>query len=235
MENVGFIKLKTDKTGIDGEMIIKGCNNYSGNLEVSLLIERDRIEKLNFGKINIVRGNGRGPLTAGGITIDKCIGIKGKLDEDSFVASCWKDNGQDLILNFDLEEPVEKRSGEKEPVEKELVKKESDDEKNENDMTIKNINRITLSDIHKFPKRNWYLCNNSFLLHGFFNYNYLVTIERQNNGVIKKYIGVPGVYEKPEKMMATLFGFSEFLPEKELPPSEKLEGVFGYWLCLLDI
>jgi hypothetical protein len=73
--------------------------------------------------------------------------------------------------------------------------------------------RIDISDIRKLPKKNWYLCNNSFLIHGFFNYRYLVLVESERNGGKKTYLGVPGVYEKPERMMAMLFGFPDFLPE----------------------
>jgi hypothetical protein len=73
--------------------------------------------------------------------------------------------------------------------------------------------RIDISDIRRLPKKNWYLCNNSFLIHGFFNYRYLVLVEMEENGGRKMYLGVPGIYEKPERMMAMLFGFPDFLPE----------------------
>lgn len=90
------------------------------------------------------------------------------------------------------------------------------------------IRRIDLSDIKKLPSRNWYLCSNSFLLHGFFNYHYLIIKKVSRDGKEKYYLGVPGIYEKPERVMATLFGFPEF---------ERAEGApgFGYWLCLLDM
>jgi hypothetical protein len=100
--------------------------------------------------------------------------------------------------------------------------------------------RIDISDIRKLPKKNWYLCNNSFLIHGFFNYRYLVLVEMEGNGAKKTYLGVPGIYEKPERMMAMLFGFPDFLPEgsrktvQEADTTEPL-GRFGYWLCLLDM
>jgi hypothetical protein len=100
--------------------------------------------------------------------------------------------------------------------------------------------RIDISDIRKLPKKNWYLCNNSFLIHGFFNYRYLVLVEMERNGGKKTYLGVPGIHEKPERMMAMLFGFPDFLPEgsrktvQEADTTEPL-GRFGYWLCLLDM
>lgn len=34
--------------------------------------------------------------------------------------------------------------------------------------------QLELKDLRSLPKKYWYLGNNSFLLHGFFNYRYLV-------------------------------------------------------------
>ena len=34
--------------------------------------------------------------------------------------------------------------------------------------------QIELKHLRELPKRYWYLGNNSFLLHGFFNYHYLL-------------------------------------------------------------
>lgn len=107
------------------------------------------------------------------------------------------------------------------------------------------LQRIELNDIHKLPKRNWHLCNNSFLIHGFFNYHYLVLKKVSDHGITKMYLGVPGIYEKPERAMALLFGFSEFEeadrknPAKQGNVSPKWEdipeGTHGYWFCLLDV
>lgn len=102
------------------------------------------------------------------------------------------------------------------------------------------LRRIDISDIRSLPKRNWYLCNNSFLIHGFFNYHYLVLWEKEEDGVKKTYLGVPGIYERPERAMALLFGFPEFATEEtvaggEPEPSEAVTGSFGYWLCLLNL
>ena len=69
------------------------------------------------------------------------------------------------------------------------------------------LRKIDISDIHKFPKQNWYLCNNSFLIHGFFNYHHLMVKKVTENSKNKYYLGVPGVYDKPERIMALLFIF----------------------------
>lgn len=103
--------------------------------------------------------------------------------------------------------------------------------------------RIDLSDIRKLPKRNWYLCNNSFLIHGFFNYHYLIVWECEEKGEKRTYLGVPGIYERPERMMALLFGFPDFRLETDVmdekcpqhSPKEEPIGKFGYWLCPLEM
>ena len=111
---------------------------------------------------------------------------------------------------------------------------ESCETKHNADGAVARMKKLDLSDIRKLPKKNWYLCNNSFLIHGFFNYHYLVVIEMEENGVKKCYLGVPGIYEKPERLMAMLFGFGDFRPESETDDSDP-EGKFGYWICLLDV
>ena len=84
--------------------------------------------------------------------------------------------------------------------------------------------KIELKDIRELPGRYWYLGNNSFLLHGFFNYHYLVV---GKVGEERWFIGVPGIYQKQERVMAAIFGFQEFLPEQ-------VENHFGYWCHMIE-
>ena len=82
----------------------------------------------------------------------------------------------------------------------------------------------------RLPRREWRLANNSFLLHGFYNYHHLLYIEDGD----KIWIGVPGIYHEKEKAVANTFGFSEFrrLTDMELELSEEEKNTyddFGYW------
>ena len=92
--------------------------------------------------------------------------------------------------------------------------------------------KIAITDIRSLPKSNWYLCNNSFLIHGFFNYHYLILKTVESKGKMQRFLGVPGIYEHPERMMALLFGFPTFEPAQadDVP----LSGVFGYWMLELS-
>lgn len=94
------------------------------------------------------------------------------------------------------------------------------------------LQRVDISDIRSFPKKNWHLCSNSFLVHGFFNYHYLVRKDVEKNGTMKSYLGVPGIYARPERAMAMLFGFPEFEPEAG---TDITDGSFGYWYCPLEL
>lgn len=91
--------------------------------------------------------------------------------------------------------------------------------------------RMELKDLRQLPRQFWYLGNNSFLLHGFFNYRYYILGMTEEFGVRRWFIGVPGVFQNPERVMAALFGFPEFRSEKPAPIKT---GEFGYWYRYLN-
>ena len=99
--------------------------------------------------------------------------------------------------------------------------------------------QIELSDLRELPKNYWYLGNNSFLLHGFFNYHHLL-FGRLPEG--KWFIGVPGIYARQERVMASVFGFPGFMhigvsepgasvPQETVTPREKQQGI---WYHILE-
>lgn len=96
--------------------------------------------------------------------------------------------------------------------------------------------QIELRHLRELPKRYWYLGNNSFLLHGFFNYQYLVV---GKTGEGQWFLGVPGVYQKQERVMASIFGFPEFVPmASALGESEKDDepiNQFGCWFRSIEV
>lgn len=94
--------------------------------------------------------------------------------------------------------------------------------------------QIELKDLRELPKKYWYLGNNSFLLHGFFNYRYLVVGKTGEN---RWFLGVPGIYQRQERVMAAIFGFPEFLAAAV--PGEKGEeeepvNRFGCWCRYIE-
>lgn len=86
--------------------------------------------------------------------------------------------------------------------------------------------KVDITDLQELPKKYWYLGKNSFLLHGFFNYRHLIIGEIKEEEKCGYFIGVPGVFQNQERIMATMFGFPEFKTAKQ---SEFKTGNFGYW------
>ena len=86
--------------------------------------------------------------------------------------------------------------------------------------------RMQLNDLKEFPRKYWYIGNNSFLLHGFFNYRHIIFGKMEEKGEGRYFIGVPGVFMNQERVMAAMFGFPEFRTAKN---TEYKTGNFGYW------
>lgn len=106
----------------------------------------------------------------------------------------------------------------------------------------------TYSQIHPFGDKRVYLSiepkdfliltkeyhqmvNNSFLLHGYYNYHHILLGKTRENREEKFYLGVPGVYYEREKMVAIMFGFEKFESAQE--PAEA--GSFGYYMKKVEI
>ena len=82
------------------------------------------------------------------------------------------------------------------------------------------------SDFVLFPEASYKMVNNSFLLHGFYNYNHLLLARVERRGEAAYYIGVPGNFYEKEKQVAIMFGFESFECAEE--PAQA--GDFGYYM-----
>jgi hypothetical protein len=92
---------------------------------------------------------------------------------------------------------------------------------------------IRPQDIGKLPRECWIHGNNSFLLHGYYNFRYLILVKLGGNKKKARYLlGVPGHYYSSEKYMATMFGFPNFVLSRRQPVGD---GRFGYWYTDLRI
>lgn len=90
--------------------------------------------------------------------------------------------------------------------------------------------KIKRQEISRLVRREWHLANNSFLLHGYYNYHHLAFIEDGNT----LFLGVPGIWCEREERAAQAFGFPRFIKFEndmlELVDGEKdLCSDFGYW------
>lgn len=92
------------------------------------------------------------------------------------------------------------------------------------------VKKISREDLSLLPRKFWPLANNSFLLHGYHNYNHLALIEEDG----RRWLGVPGIYDTREARAADLFGFPRFtrayVSVLELTDEERNDTAdFGHW------
>lgn len=92
------------------------------------------------------------------------------------------------------------------------------------------VRKIQRSELSCLPRCHWNIANNSFLLHGYHNYNHLLLIEEDGH----HWLGVPGIYDPREARAADLFGFTQFTDSynNQLALTEdecNSYGRFGYW------
>lgn len=236
--------------------------------------------RITLGEMEIRYGSGNaffeakeGKIGTSHYDFSQVVGMWMGLDEAHELASCWVEQADHIVMckagtsiqrSDEMQNHCIRNKEKIQQIERKEVKPEIEGEKEQapQDQTpiqqvsekvkcFTDFRRIDIKEIRNFPKQNWYLCNNSFLIHGFFNYHYLMLKKVKEGEVTKYYLGVPGIYDKPERMMALLFGFPEFeaVPQEggeqkniELKEEDTLmqntnnqTQQFGYWYCLLDM
>lgn len=89
--------------------------------------------------------------------------------------------------------------------------------------------QIQLQDLGRLPRENWPYGNNSFVLHGYYQYRYLILARRMREQKTpgearwQYIVGVPGIFKPQEKFMAAMFGLPEF------KRADSREENFGFW------
>lgn len=81
--------------------------------------------------------------------------------------------------------------------------------------------------LKKLPVEDEAVINNSFLVHGYYNFKHILFGKvRENDNGTHYFIGVPGMYCNRERFMASMFGFRNF---KKSHRSDCSNPYFGYW------
>ena len=75
------------------------------------------------------------------------------------------------------------------------------------------------------------MVQNSFLLHGYYNYGHLILTKIKEGIDDNYYLGVPGIYYEREKQAALLFGFEGFEGDGDAVQ----DGSFGYYMKRVEI
>lgn len=90
---------------------------------------------------------------------------------------------------------------------------------------------ITPRDFIILSRKYQNLVQNSFLLHGYYNYGHVILTKIKERDGESFYLGVPGVYFTREKQAALMFGFEGF----EAGTEQAVDGGFGYYMKQVDI
>jgi len=90
---------------------------------------------------------------------------------------------------------------------------------------------IRPADFVLLSEKSYQSVNNSFLLHGYHNYQHLILARSQKKGNISYYVGAPGNFFEREKQVAIMFGFTGF----ECARDPAREGDFGYYLMEVQL
>lgn len=86
---------------------------------------------------------------------------------------------------------------------------------------------VTPELLKQLPIEDDAVVNNSFLVHGYYNFKHILfgkVCENDNN--TRYFIGVPGMYCNRERFIASMFGFCNF---KKSHRSDYSNPYFGYW------
>lgn len=165
----------------------------------------------------------------GAVWDDSVIPIQHMLTLDE-----WERRQNPVVEEAETEEPETEVQSEAIEIESEAIEIESEEAEIEPEDYIDKSNRryekISRKDLARLPRREWRLANNSFLLHGFYNYHHLLYIEEGENC----WIGVPGIFHEKEQAAARAFGFPQFYRitggtlELSSEETDSIED-FGYW------
>lgn len=176
---------------------------------------------------------------------DRIIGVILQNDAGQRYAAVWDDHIADVegMRLWKKEQPKEERPEEEprpeEPPSKMEANKETNIEESleesvpkakEEVQSDRKCTKIRREELARLPRCEWKLANNSFLLHGYYNYHHLVLIRDSGRYLL----GVPGIYHTKEAKAAAALGFPDFIRAEDLSISleEKERNdteLFGYW------
>ena len=241
--SAGFVSLSLEKEEICVIMQIRNVNREKNqSYPVFLLTESQRIDVgtifIEAGRGNCERKfyfhEGRASVNNLKIKPDEICAIEIKLFENRTIEGWWritgKESSKQLIQDETPEEPELKAAS--------IASDKWEQLKNQFKIMHpfgdeREFVSIEIKDFTVLREAYQKLVNNSFLLHGFYNYRHLILGKDCRIGTSNEvcfYLGVPGVFFEREKMVAVMFGFEGF---ESAGPVEI--GKFGYYLRRVEI
>lgn len=240
LKNTGFIRVDERKGLVNMQICVRNYIRSHEKGKVYAFIGEKELLRIELGEVAVLNGQGdvqlqfdADDIMDSGYILEDIVGMGVVFPNNGYLASCWKDEAAETISRGGYEMFAEEKPATQLPELREQQIPEPDSVRPETAprTDLVTYRKMELNQIRQLPSPNWYLCNNRFLIHGFSNYGYLIlkkTMEADNE---MAWLGVPGIFEKPEMVMAALFGFSEF----EALPVEISEAQMEETLSFSDI
>jgi hypothetical protein len=256
LKNVGFVRVNVRDKETRMELYLRNLHVSEDSGQLFMLRVDKGLQGMELGTVKIVNGQGdkvfsfeTENINGSQMKLKDIVGVGIRLTSGVYIASCWKDICTEDIVRGQFDTVEENLvAAEEIKIEETRVMESNIEEPKEKSTTYE---KIDLSQIRDFPSPNWHLVTNSFLVHGFWNYGYLVLKKKMEEGKETLALGIPGIYEKPEAVMAVLFGFPDFeeVPEEMIKcpmnqvknfsqketNQEAVAGTFGCWFVDLKV
>ncbi len=234
--NTGYIRVDVRGHILDMQVNVKETNLNNAKGVFYIIVKTEKISKILLTEFFMKAGQYSGRVVCNckeleeePFEMENILGVCISYECGEYMASCWRDGEEEVIANEDFMIS--------DTTEVEKVHEDCNDEKTDEKMQAASVEmtevfvnemepfykKINLNEISTLPSEYWHFSNNSFLMHGFWNYGYLVlkeSLEENQKGIA---LGVPGIFEQPEMVMATYFGFPEF----EALPLQAMEMEIG--------
>ena len=236
MKNTGHIRVDVRNHVMNMQISIKDSDLENERGTFYIILKKETVSEIALEEIYMERGQYNGRISY--IYDENIIGIRVCYENNVYMASCWKDGEEEIILNRAFVEQNEEVT-QLEDVEEEdldfdeqiivaaMLENDTGDDFQTDNYEMFELERVyrkvNLNEIYTLPSRHWHFANNSFLIHGFWNYGYLVLKESMEENEKRMLLGVPGIFEEPEMVMAAYFGFPIF----EALPSQVEEMEIG--------
>lgn len=177
-------------------------------------------------------------------TVESELLVKSNLTDEKKLRSKESCEQNDILRHQEITKQQEDKAQEeavnKEAIEETSIKKLHDNKWNQLVSIYPHIcpfrdEREYLSigpgDFVLLPEKYYALANNSFLLHGYYNYGHLILNRVEVRNQVNYYIGVPGNFYEREKQVAILFGFESF----ECLEEPARAGDYGYYMMKVEL
>lgn len=236
-KNIGFTKVEAKEGRLRIFIHVKGVHAAEGQICDAYMFyrSRDELKGVLIGSFSVTGGSGElkaltdaQNVAESGRPFACMAGIIMKTSGGRLLATRWDDEPLDpeKFTVHDNQESVDAvRSQEIRAEEQDLPENfEETEAVSEPEPAFRTADPADLLAYGAWGRR---LVNNSFLLHGYYNYGHLL-FGREDE---REFLGVPGDFCVQEKMMAALFGFPEF---QTVDTYERDTGNTGYWLRRLE-